>query len=160
MNAIKMDKKVLMIGIGNSGRGDDALGWKFIDENENTGFEVDYRYQLQIEDAALIKEYDQIIFIDASVQPLEGGFSFQPCEIKNTITFSSHRIDPCSILWLCRELYGTTPEAYVMAIEGKCWELHQGISKEAEENFARAFDHFQKWWGQHHQPGAQNTQFA
>ncbi len=159
MNAIKMDKKVLMIGIGNSGRGDDALGWKFIDEvADQTGFEVDYRYQLQIEDAALIKDYDQIIFIDASVQPLEGGFSFQPCEIKNTITFSSHRIDPCSILWLCRELYGTTPEAYVMVIEGKYWELHQGLSKVAEANFARAVDHFQKWWGQHQQ--VDKTQLA
>lgn len=144
-----MDKRVLMIGIGNSGRGDDALGWKFIDEvADQIGFEVDYRYQLQIEDAALIKDYDQIIFIDASVQPLEGGFSFRPCEIKNTITFSSHRIDPCSILWLCQELYGTTPEAYVMAIEGKCWELHQGLSKEAEENFANASAHFKRWLAQ------------
>lgn len=140
-----MDKRVLMIGIGNSGRGDDALGWKFIDENEHSGFEVDYRYQLQIEDAALIKEYDQVIFVDACAQPLEGGFSFRPCEIKNTITFSSHRIDPCSILWLCRELYGITPEAYVMAIEGKYWELHQGLSKEAEENFAKAVAYFKQW---------------
>lgn len=142
---IKMDKRILMIGIGNSGRGDDALGWKFIDETEPLGFEVDYRYQLQIEDAALIKEYDLVIFVDASAQPLEGGFSFRPCEIKNTITFSSHRIDPCSILWLCQELYGTTPEAYVMAIEGKHWELQQGMSREAEKNLAKAIRYFNQW---------------
>lgn len=142
-----MDKRVLMIGIGNSGRGDDALGWKFIDETETMGFEVDYRYQLQIEDAALIKDYDLVIFVDASAQPLEGGFSFHPCEVKNTISFSTHRIDPCSILWLCRELYGITPEAYVMAIEGKYWELHQGLSKEAEENFRKATTYFKQWLG-------------
>ena len=32
MNDINPTKKILLIGIGNAGRGDDALGWKFVDE--------------------------------------------------------------------------------------------------------------------------------
>ena len=55
MNESGTDRKTLLIGIGNSGRSDDALGWKFVDEFVEYGhlFDLEYRYQLQIEDAEL-----------------------------------------------------------------------------------------------------------
>jgi hydrogenase maturation protease len=144
------DTKVLMIGIGNNGRGDDAMGWMFIDQVAGlTSFETEYRYQLQIEDAALIGEYDIVIFVDASMKKIKNGFSFKSCTPVNQFSFSTHRIEPGSILWLCRELYGKLPAAYVMAIEGTHWELHQGLSIKAQQNFDKAILYFKNWMNQH-----------
>ena len=51
MNVLKADKKILLLGIGNNGRSDDALGWKFVEEftSRQELFDVEYRYQLQVE---------------------------------------------------------------------------------------------------------------
>jgi hydrogenase maturation protease len=135
-----------LIGIGNSGRSDDGLGWKFLElvAAFNPGDAV-YRYQLQIEDAELISDYDMVIFVDASSKAIPGGFSMTRCPAQNTISFSSHRIDPSSIVWLCQELYGRSPEAWVMAIEGKDFELRVGLSGPAEQNVAHAVECFEKW---------------
>ena len=49
----KSDYKTIILGIGNNGRQDDGLGWAFLDflEEQNTTIDLEYRYQLQIEDA-------------------------------------------------------------------------------------------------------------
>jgi Ni,Fe-hydrogenase maturation factor len=60
--------RTLLIGIGNSGRADDGLGWAFLDEVEKTlpkNYDLEYRYQLQVEDAELISHYNTVFFIDA-----------------------------------------------------------------------------------------------
>ena len=78
MNELNPDHKTILIGIGNDGRGDDALGWLFADQfADNSALEVAYRYQLQIEDAALIGQYDCVVFVDASLPTIETGFYFQ-----------------------------------------------------------------------------------
>ncbi len=143
-----------MIGIGNNGRGDDAVGWMFIDQVAGlTSFEMECRYQLQIEDAALIHEYDTVIFVDASTKKIKNGFSFSSCLPVNEFSFSTHRIEPGSVLWLCRELYGKMPTAYIMAIEGSNWELHLGLSQSAQQNFDNAIQYFRTWLQQEQVPG-------
>jgi hydrogenase maturation protease len=146
MNILKTDTKTIIIGIGNNGRGDDALGWQFIDQVTGlTPYDVEYRYQLQIEDAALIRGYDIVIFVDATSRRLKNGFSFEPCTPENLFTFTTHKIEPGYILWLCKELYGKMPIAYTMAIQGINWELRQGLSVEARKNFDRAVTFFKQW---------------
>ena len=57
--------KTLLFGIGNSGRSDDGLGWEFLDKikpNFPIDFDMEYRYQLQIEDAELAKQYQRVMF--------------------------------------------------------------------------------------------------
>lgn len=139
---------MLVVGIGNSSRGDDGLGWRFVEDVSKKslpGCDTEYRYQLQIEDSIFIKEYDLIVFVDASHECIPHGFSFTRCLPENSFNFSTHRIDPSSILWLCKELYGNAPEAYVLAIEGKRWGLGDGLGKEAEENLINAQIHFYNW---------------
>lgn len=139
--------KILMIGIGNSGRSDDALGWKFADEfsNRTDLFDIDYRYQLQIEDALLITEYKAVIFVDASHKQYEDGFSFYKCIPARYEAFTTHKLEPEAVLWLTNDLFYQTPEVYVMAISGITWELHQGLSDTAQQNFDKAIVHFKKW---------------
>ena len=56
--------KCIIFGIGNSGRQDDGLGWAFLDLLKKNEFEkasFEYKYQLQIEDAELICNYDTVL---------------------------------------------------------------------------------------------------
>lgn len=146
MNDLRTDK-ILMIGIGNNGRSDDALGWKFVDtfSNHTDIFDIDYRYQLQIEDALLITEYKKIIFVDATHKQYDDGFSFYKCIPTRTEAFTTHKLEPETILWLTNDLFNQTPEVYVMAISGITWELHQGLSDTAQQNFDKAVSHFKGW---------------
>lgn len=133
----------MLIGIGNDGRGDDALGWLFADRfADNPMLEVVYRYQLQVEDAALISTCECVVFVDASVRDMETGFSFQTCEPAASLHFSTHKIDPATILWLSKEIYQTTARGYVLAIQGYHWALHQGLSTLAKQNFEKALAFF------------------
>ena len=61
----------LLVGIGNSGRQDDGLGWAFLDRIEQDALfdgRIEYRYQLQVEDAALVRDAARIVFVDACLQ--------------------------------------------------------------------------------------------
>jgi hydrogenase maturation protease len=146
MSDINPTKKKLLIGIGNDGRSDDALGWKFLDElsDLSSSYDFEYRYQLQIEDAELISKYDLVIFVDACHQPLENGFSFYPCIPVPTSTFTTHQLSPETVLWLTGELFGDPPDGYVMAIGGIHWKLHNGLSNKAKENFIKAISYFKR----------------
>ena len=49
-----MPEPLLIIGIGNSSRGDDGLGWAFLDtisQMQPLPGQLEYRYQLVVEDA-------------------------------------------------------------------------------------------------------------
>jgi hydrogenase maturation protease len=147
MKDINQTKKTLIIGIGNYGRADDALGWKFIDEfsDRDDLYDFEYRYQLQIEDAELVSKYEKVIFVDASHQSIEKGFSFYNCLPAPTSAFTTHQLNPETVLWLAQELFDVYPRGFVMAIEGTHWELHHGLSEQAEENFKKASAFFEDY---------------
>jgi hydrogenase maturation protease len=145
MNELNPDHKTILIGIGNDGRGDDALGWLFADQfADNSVLEVAYRYQLQIEDAALIGQYDCVVFVDANLLEIETGFYFQQCQPKASVHFSTHRIDPATILWLAKEIYQASTVGFVLAIQGYEWGLHQGLSTAAAQNLEKAVGYFRQ----------------
>lgn len=147
MSELNTDSRILMIGIGNNGRSDDALGWKFVDEfsSHEDLFDIEHRYQLQIEDALLITEYKKVIFVDASHKEYENGFSFYKCIPARTEAFTTHKLEPETVLWLANDLFNQSPEVYVMAISGVNWELHQGITDTAQKNFEQAVSFFKGW---------------
>jgi hydrogenase maturation protease len=147
MSELKTGSRILMIGIGNNGRSDDALGWNFVDKfsERDDIFDIEHRYQLQIEDALLITEYKKVIFVDASHKDYENGFSFYKCIPARTEAFTTHKLEPETVLWLANDLFNQSPEVYVMAITGVNWELQQGITKTAQENFDQAVSFFKNW---------------
>lgn len=139
--------RLLLIGIGNSGRKDDGLGWKFTELVQSMQFpslDIEYRYQLQVEDVLLVCQYDKVIFADASHGKLQDGVELKPCNAARHYFFSSHLQSPETILYLAKELYNKMPEAYTLAIEGKEWGIGTNISKEATINLQRAVAYFEK----------------
>lgn len=142
---MRTDQKILLIGIGNNCRGDDGLGWKFVELIETMGLDFidhEYRYQLQVEDAALISEYDVVYFVDASYEKLDKGFELRPCLASDEEQVSTHAQSPGAILKLANNLYQKYPEAYVLAISGESWELQNSLSEAAERNLVEATSFF------------------
>jgi hydrogenase maturation protease len=141
---LKTAKRILLLGIGNYGRTDDALGWKFIDtfSSHDDIFDLEYRYQLQIEDAELISQYETVIFVDAVRKETKQGYEFYECKPAMGSSFTTHKLEPEMVLWLADDLYGKQPKAYVMAIEGISWELHNGLSNNAQKNLNNAVTFF------------------
>lgn len=138
MNALRT-KRTLLIGIGNDGRADDALGWRFAEAVTDCAvMDIQYRYQLQIEDAELICRYDEVIFADASHEQHEHGFHLYECRPAADVAFTTHRLSPEAIVWLAQDVFGATPRCFVMAIDGREWKLKQGLSRVAEENLMKA----------------------
>ena len=136
----------LVFGIGNSARADDGLGWAFLDRLSSIeGFEgqAEYRYQLQVEDAALVAVAGQVVFVDACREELPGGFQWQACEPSRDFQFSTHALPPRSVLFLSRDLYGRAPTAMLLMIQGAEWELGSGLGATAQTHLDQALRSFQ-----------------
>ena len=138
---------ILLIGIGNSGREDDGLGWAFIDHLKPElpdNYDVEYRYQLQIEDAEMISHYQKVFFIDADKAPETNEFIINECFPKETHHFSSHALPPETILYLASSVYGKNPESYIVGISGESYQLKNGLTKDAKSNLKKAINSFKK----------------
>lgn len=141
-----LDNKILALGIGNTGRQDDGLGWLFLDflKVQNTTFDIEYRYQLQIEDAELLSGYDEVIFVDATKEETNAGFFLKPCQASDKYSFSTHALVPEAILYLTNKLYDHNPQSSIFGIQGYEWELKIGLSKKANENLDKAKNYFKE----------------
>ena len=139
-----LDKRIIVLGIGNTGRQDDGLGWLFLDflKNQKNSYVLEYRYQLQIEDAELISNYDEVIFVDATKEKTNDGFFLKPCQASDKYSFSTHALAPETILYLTNKLYGHNPQSSIFGIQGYEWELKIGISSKANHNLDNAKKYF------------------
>ena len=141
---MKKSDKTIVIGIGNNGRQDDGLGWMFLDflDEQNANIDLEYRYQLQIEDADLISNYDTVIFVDATKEETEDGYYLKPCHPSEKYSFSTHALEPETILYLSKKLYDHNPDTSIFAIQGYDWELMFGLSKKGTINLDKAKKYF------------------
>ncbi len=139
--------RTVLIGIGNSSRSDDGMGWAFVEDIEkSSSFKgLSYlRYQLQIEDADLIKEFDHVIFVDSTQEITEAGYYWKECKPGDEIEFSTHALSPNTVLGLCEQVYKRTPRSFILGIQGYDWELKEGISDKARENLDNALKGFKE----------------
>ena len=137
--------KVLLFGIGNCGRSDDGLGWAFLDRIKDdlpNNYDIEYRYQLQIEDAELATHYDKVIFIDAHVDLFDSGFVWEECLPKATDSFTTHELDPRSVLYLSDSIYNKRPISFTLGISGNNFGLEMGLTETGEQNLTEALQFF------------------
>ncbi len=135
--------KCLVYGYGNPGRQDDGLGVELalmIENNERLSkyADVDYNYQLNIEDALTISEYDLVIFADAALN-IDKSFEFKKIQPAHSITFTTHELSAESLLALCQDLYNKNPESYILAIRGYEWEMGLPMTSRAKSNLNDAY---------------------
>lgn len=146
LNPPNNSKSQLLVGIGNSGRGDDGLGWAFVETIEKKDKflgDTVLRYQLQVEDAELISRYEEVIFVDAFEGESKDGFLYKECLPTKDFSFTTHRLPPETVLYLCQELYQKKPKAHLLLIDGIKWKLEIGLSEVAKQNLDSALTFFE-----------------
>jgi len=131
---------ILIIGIGNPSRGDDALGPLLIERLEALALpnvELLTDFQLQVEFALDLQGRQHVVFVDASlVAP--APFTFTPVVAAEDASYSSHELSPAAVLQAYQKLFCEPPPAYVLAIRGVAFELGEGLSADAAANLAAA----------------------
>ena len=139
-------KRILLYGYGNIGRQDDGLGILLVERMEELALRKGIRsldfeanYQLNIEDALTISQYDVVLFADASVNQAE-PVVIAKVEPSAQTEFTMHAMDPSFILHLCHVLYEATPDTYLITMHAAEFEFGEPITPTAAENLDAAID--------------------
>lgn len=131
--------RVLLIGYGNSLRGDDALGPMALERLRNLleGTEYISCHQLGPELAEPIANSDLAVFIDASATGEPGAVHVQRLFIKARQSSNSasltHHMAPGVLLEMAQTLYGRAPQAMLVTGTGANFESGEGLSEQAQE---------------------------
>ena len=124
---------ILVIGIGNPSRGDDALGPLCIERLASLHLphvELISDFQLQVEYALDLLGRRQVIFVDAALDG-PAPFDFTPTSAAEDNSYSSHAMSPAALLQACRMLYDERPKAWVLGIRGEVFTLGAELSQAA-----------------------------
>jgi hydrogenase maturation protease len=145
MIPIAPGERLLIYGIGNPGRQDDALGVLVVERLEAARLPatvtVEANYQLAPEDALTVSAHDVVIVVDATVAPdAPAPYSLQPVEPQAAVPFSSHALGLGTVLALCGRLYGRVPRAYALAVPAYEFEVNAPLSPRAAVNLTHACD--------------------
>lgn len=121
---------ILVIGYGNTIRGDDSAGIRAAQliAQRLPGIECITVHQLMPEQAEQIAESDVVFFLDAhaNIQHLHVRLIERGVQIDQPRT---HFISPDALLSLSRELYGREPaKAYVIGIPAATFEFSESLS--------------------------------
>jgi len=125
--------KVLIIGYGNSLRGDDGVGLiaaeRLLDLNLGEQTEVLVRQQLTPELAEPISRANLVIFIDASVGAAAGTITSRSIAAATSPQSSlDHDCEAPVLLRYAKEFYGKTPEAVLLTVAGDCFDYGHELS--------------------------------
>ena len=136
--------ELLIYGYGNPGLQDDGLGNAFVERMEDwckkkniSRIEFDSNYQLNVEDAEAISHKDIVIFVDASMEPIEDFCLTRVTPAQSSIEFTMHAVSASYVLDLCNKLFDKNPDCYLMHIKGYEWDLKEGLSDKANENLEK-----------------------
>jgi hydrogenase maturation protease len=132
-------------GYGNPGRQDDGLGTiiaESVDEwcrkNSFQNIRTDCNYQLNLEDAANISEFDMVIFVDATTSEEVQCFHYCRLAPSDRSDFTMHAVAPAYVLFLCRNMFDKVPEAFMLSVRGYEWEFMKEMTPAAHENYLKA----------------------
>ncbi|MEO8182326.1 MAG: carbamoyltransferase HypF [Deltaproteobacteria bacterium] len=140
---------LLVLGVGNPSRGDDALGPMFVErasallsrEVASGAVELLTDYQLQIEHALDLEGRARVVFVDASVRAAP-PFEFSRAAPRRDVSCSTHALSPEAVLATYEQIAGEPPEAWVLAIRGERFELGEPLSERAGAHLATAVAFF------------------
>lgn len=140
-----MTNGVLVVGYGNALRMDDGLGWHaaelLAEDPRLDGAAVLARHQLTPELALDFSRATLVVLVDASHGPPPGTFTIERVErAGRTGTTWSHHLDPASLVALGHELYGRTPDVYLVSVGAASLEMGDQLSPLLEAVLPRVVD--------------------
>ena len=148
MNAIHTTKQpagFLVIGYGNTLRGDDGVGPRVaeaIGKLHLPGVRTLICPLLTPELADPIARAEKVIFVDAAVDA-PNAVQWRKLEPKETSQLMAHAADPRTMLALARDVFGHVPEAWWLTIPAVDLGFNEDFSPEAQRGFAEALEKIQ-----------------
>ena len=137
-----MPAPVVVIAVGNPGRGDDAIGPALaarLEREDLPGVEVIVDYQLQVEHALDLEGRRLAVFIDAAVD-CSGPVEVRPLAPCRDASPPTHALSPAAVLETCVRITGQPPPpACALAVRGVRFGLGDGLSDEARRNLEAAW---------------------
>ena len=164
-----MTARLLVIAVGNPGRGDDSLGPRLLgrvrehlqvcgcvrvgvcgtDEWALQGLvdqsgpcaqvELIEEFQLQIEHCLDLQSRERVVFIDAGIGT-RAPYSCEPVVEAAEAGVSSHALTPAQVLAVYRRVLGHAPPAsWLLCVRGECFELSEDLSEPARERMEKAW---------------------
>jgi hydrogenase maturation protease len=144
--------RILIIGIGNSLRSDDGVGWHVASELSGrlsaSDADVIVLQQLMPEIAEPISRAEKVLFVDALQGGKPGSVRVQRIVPAAESRLDSHRCTPASILKLALELYDRSPEAFLITIAGESFDSGEELSAAVQEALPavrEAIERFLSW---------------
>jgi hydrogenase maturation protease len=139
-----MHAEALVIGYGNTLRGDDGIGPAVAGDLAALaipGVRVIVAHQLTPELAADLADARLAVFVDATL----GGEPVRAVRIEAAATGSvmTHAADPRGLLALCAAVYQRCPVAWLVTAAGADFEFRDGLSSIGRENAREATDRVQ-----------------
>ncbi len=124
--------RVLIIGYGNTLRGDDAVGWLAAEALAGVGLPPEItvlaRRQLAPELAETISEVAIALFVDSTQDGEPGELRCQAVGPLVDDSGLTHSASPAALIFLARELYGRAPEALLFSLCGESFDLNEELS--------------------------------
>jgi hydrogenase maturation protease len=142
---------IWIIGYGNPHRGDDGVGAYVVAElNKSLGGKPGIRtlvvHQLGPELIFDLWDAKLIVFVDATVDELKEGLKWtlvEP-ELKN-LPYLSHHFNPGLLCGLLHSLYSACPEAWLVSIEGRNFDIGEGLTKTVMDTAYKAVEEIKEF---------------
>ena len=138
--------KILVLGYGNTLRSDDGVGplvAETIAGLQLPGVETLVAGLLTPELADPISRAGTVVFVDAAVDaPREA--QLRPCAPAESSQIMAHAADPKTMLALARDVFGHSPQAYLLTIPVENLAIGEELTPFAREGMARAVELIRK----------------
>ncbi|MEO1095269.1 MAG: hydrogenase maturation protease [Cyanobacteria bacterium J06638_28] len=135
--------KTLVIGYGNTLRGDDGVGYRVAEAIEAWSLpdvEAIACHQLTPELAMEIAACDRVIFVDATLPNTQSSVTTRSLSLPATTTLDAHHSNPARLLQLATSLYDHRPTAYQVLIPTVTMEFDETLSEVAQAGMAQALE--------------------
>ncbi len=138
--------RILIIGFGNTLRGDDGFGWhaaqRLVEMPKDDSIRVLALHQLTPELAEPISEAELVIFIDASH---EGALGTWKCEEiaanANSANSLAHHFTPASLLACAHTVFGASPRALIITFVANSFDFCESLTPRAEAALLEILQH-------------------
>lgn len=126
----------LILAYGNPLRGDDGAGWQaamLLAREPKERVEVLVRHQLTPELAELLSQVEQVVFVDAALGGEPGQVACRRIEaVEAAAQPHTHYVSPADLLVSARTLYGHSPVAYLVTVNGAKFDYCEALSPAVE----------------------------
>jgi hydrogenase maturation protease len=139
---VPIEAQLLVIGYGNTLRGDDGVGPRVAEAIEKLnlpGVRTLACPMLTPELADPIARAAKVIFVDAAVDAPK-DVQWRKLEPNETSQLMAHAADPRTMLALARDVFGRTPEAWWLTIPAVDLGFREEFSPEVKKGFAEAVE--------------------